>query len=85
MAKALASASTRATRAAVERETQLVREAIAFVAAGGSRRVIVAGIRYGDTVLDVARQMAIEAGVRVNPIRKASHDGADIVVEPIFE
>ncbi len=72
-------------RAALQRETRLVREAIALVAAGGSRRVIVAGIRHGETLLDDARKMALEAGVRINPLWRADHDGADIGVEPIYE
>ena len=69
----------------MERERRLVREAIALVAAGASPRVVVAGIRYGETLLDDARRMALEAGVRVNPIWRADHSGADIVVVPILE
>jgi hypothetical protein len=85
MAKVMAQVSARAERAAIKRETQLVREAIALVAMGASPRVIVAGIRYGENLLDTARRMALEAGVRVNPIWKADHLGADIAVEPIHE
>jgi hypothetical protein len=85
MAKVVTRVSARASRAAIERETQLVREAIALVAAGASPRVIVAGIRYGEALLDDARRMALAAGVRVNPIWKSDHDGADIAVEPIYE
>ena len=69
----------------MERETRLVREAIAMVAAGASPRVVVAGIRYGEILLDDARRMALEAGVRVNPIWRADHGGADIVVMQIRE
>ena len=68
----------------MERERRLVREAIALVAAGASPRVVVAGIRYGETLLDDARRMALEAGVRVNPIWRADQSGADIVVVPIL-
>jgi hypothetical protein len=67
------------------RETRLVREAIAMVAAGASPRVVVAGIRYGEALLDDARRMALEAGVRVNPIWRQDDQGADIVVEPIYD
>ena len=77
--------STRASKAAVDRETRLVREAIAMVAIGASPRVVVAGIRYGESLLDEARRMGLEAGVRVSPIWRQDHDGADIVVVPIHE
>jgi hypothetical protein len=69
----------------LERETRLVREAIAMVAMGASTRVVVAGIRYGDELMDTARRMALEAGVRANPIRRADNRGLDIAVEPIHE
>jgi hypothetical protein len=63
----------------------LVREAIALVSLGASPRVVVAGIRHGADLLESARRMGLEAGVRVNPIWNTNHDGADIVVEPIYE
>jgi hypothetical protein len=85
MAKVVTRVSTRASQATIKRETQLVREAIALVATGASPRVIVAGIRYGESLLDTFRRMALEAGVRVNPLWRADHDGADIAVEPIYE
>jgi hypothetical protein len=85
MAQAPARTSARGTAADIERETRLVREAIALVAAGASTRVVVAGIRYGEDLLDSARRMALEQGVRVNPIRRPDHSGADIAVEPIVE
>jgi hypothetical protein len=69
----------------MERETRLVREAIAMVAQGASTRVVVAGIRYGEPLLDTARRLALESGVRVIPIWKDDHSGADIAVEPIYE
>jgi hypothetical protein len=71
--------------AARDRESRLVREAIAMVAAGASPRVVVAGIRFGETLLDDARRIALEAGVRVNPIWRTDEKGADIVVMPISE
>jgi len=77
--------SARSSKAVMDRETRLVREAIAMVAAGASPRVVVAGIRYGETILDDARRMALAAGVHVNPIWRADHSGADIVVVPINE
>jgi hypothetical protein len=77
--------SARASKAAMDREARLVREAIAMVASGASPRVVIAGIRYGETLLDDARRIALEAGVRVNPIWRQDHNGADIVVVPIHE
>ena len=85
MAQTQVRTSGRAYTAAIERETQLVREAIALVAGGGSPRVVVAGIRYGATLLDAARRLALEAGVCVIPLWKDDHAGADIVVEPIHK
>lgn len=85
MARTPARLSPRAYSAALERETRLVREAIAMVARGASPRVVVAGIRYGESLLVSARRMALEAGVRVNPIWKDDHSAADIVVEPIYK
>ena len=85
MAVSAALRSRRAQSAAIERETRLVREAIAMVALGASPRVVVAGIRYGEGLLVAARRMALEAGVRVNPLWKDDHSAADIVVEPIHK
>ena len=66
----------------VERELQLVREAIAMVAAGAAPRVTVAGIRFGDNILDRAREWAAEAGVRIEPLWRTDELGVDIAVEP---
>jgi hypothetical protein len=66
-----------------ERETRLVREAIAMVAMGGSPRVIVAGIRHGEELLDVVRREALAAGVRVMAIRPAEDSRTDLAVEAI--
>ena len=77
--------SRRAAQAAEERELRLAREAIVMVAIGASPRVVVAGIRFGDQILDSAQRFALEAGVRVKPLRQAGDAGADLVVEPIYE
>jgi hypothetical protein len=74
---------TRTRLTAQARELMLTREAIALVAAGGSSRVVVAGIRFGESILDDAQRLALEAGVRVKPIRRAGGIGADLLVEPI--
>ena len=68
-----------------ERELRMAREAIAMVASGVSPRVVIAGIRYGDEILESARRLGLDAGVRVNPIRQQQRQAADLVVEPIYE
>lgn len=63
----------------------MVREAIAMVASGASSRVVVAGISAGDQILDAARRLGLEAGVRVNRLSQQENRGADLAVEPICE
>ncbi len=63
----------------------MVREAIVMVASGVSRRVVVAGISRGDEILDVARRIGLECGVRVNRLSQKENAGADLAVEPIYE
>jgi len=67
-----------------EREMQLLREAIAMVAIGAAPRVVVAGIHHAAVVVDPARRLAIESGVRLNLLR-LEHDTADLMVEPPHE
>ncbi len=66
----------------LDRELQLVADAIALVAGGRSPRVTVAGLRLGDAVLAPARELAREAGVRIVPHWSADETGVDIAVEP---
>jgi hypothetical protein len=75
----------RAAAATKERELRMAREAIEMVALGASSRVVIAGIRFGDEILDSARRLALQSGVRVNTIRATEGSGADLVVEPIYE
>lgn len=70
---------------ALEREAGLVHDAIALVASGGSPRVVVAGLRLGDALLASARQMGVEAGVRIVPLWPADESGLDIAVERLSE
>lgn len=71
--------------ATLEQEMRLIREAIAMVASGGAPRVVLAGIRFGPSLLDSARRLALESGVRVTPLWTADETGADIAVERIRE
>jgi hypothetical protein len=79
--------SPRRTAAAVkeERELRMVREAIAMVASGVSRRVVLANISRGEQILDAARRLGLESGVRVNRLSQREDRGADLAVEPIYE
>jgi hypothetical protein len=67
----------------LEHEMSLVREAIAMVAGGGSPRVTVGGLRFGEALLLPARGLAAEAGVRLVPLWMPDDAGADIAVERI--
>ena len=76
---------TRAAGAVEARELMLAREAIAMVASGAAPRVVVAGIRYGELIMDSARRIALAAGVRVKPLPQPGSSRSDLVVEPIYE
>jgi hypothetical protein len=65
----------------VDVELALVRDAIAMVAAGGSRRVVVAGLRFGDKIIAQAEVLAEASGVKVVPLWSSDESGADIAVE----
>ena len=67
----------------LENEMNLVREAIAMVAGGASRRVVVGGLRFGEALIATARGLATEAGVRLVPLWMPDDAGADIAVERI--
>lgn len=69
----------------LEREAALVNDAILMVASGRSRRVVVAGIRFGDQLIESANAMAKEAGVRVVPLWTTDEAGADIAIERISD
>jgi hypothetical protein len=62
-------------------ELRLVREAILLVASGGASRVMVAGLRLGDAVLEPARRLADDAGVTLVPLWTTDEQGLDIRVE----
>jgi hypothetical protein len=61
----------------------LVREAILMVASNGAPRVLVAGLTFGEQVLDACRRSALEAGVRIRVRPTSSDDRLDLVVEAI--
>ena len=67
----------------LEREAGLVHDAIAMVASGRSRRVVVGGIRFGDQLIEPATAMAREAGVRLVPLWTTDEAGVDFAIERI--
>jgi hypothetical protein len=67
----------------LDQELNLVREAIALVASGGSRRVVVGGLSFGEALLVQAQTLATEAGVRIVPLWMPDDAGADIAVERV--
>jgi hypothetical protein len=77
--------TARVVPATLEQEMRLIREAIAMVASGASPRVVLAGIRFGETLLDSGRRLALDAGVRLVPLWRADEAGADLAVERIRE
>ena len=76
---------TTADPASIDREMQLVREAIAMVAGGNARRVVVAGICLGDVLFDPGSRLALEAGVRLTRVATVDGARADLAVEQIKE
>jgi len=66
-----------------EGEERLVREAIMFVAAGASPRVMVAGIAHGAMIRELCKRTALESGVRILTRPTARGDRVDLVVEAI--
>ena len=66
---------------AIARELELVRQAVAMVAAGGSRRVVVGNLRFGAELLPSAQELANSQGVRVEAIWRSDDSGADLAVE----
>jgi hypothetical protein len=69
----------------LEQELRLVREAIDMVAIGGSPRVVVGNLHFGEALVEPARALAADAGVRVVPLWMPDDAGADIVVERISD
>jgi hypothetical protein len=67
----------------LEHEMNLVREAIAMVAGGTSRRVVVGGLSFGESLLVPARELAAQAGVRLVPLWMPDDAGADIAFERV--
>jgi hypothetical protein len=70
---------------ALDHELGLVRSAIAMVASGGSPRVSLGGLQFGEQLIETARALALQAGVRIVPIWSSDECGADLRVERIVD
>jgi hypothetical protein len=62
-------------------EWRLIAEAVRLVASGGAPRVTVAGLRFGDQLLEEARDLAVHSGVRVVPRWPTDEAGLDVTIE----
>lgn len=69
------------TREAIRREVELVDRAIALVVQHHAYRVTVAGLRFGDQILQAVRTAALPASVRVVPLWRPDNSGTDLRVE----
>lgn len=65
----------------LEHEMRLIREAIELVARRAAPRVTVANLRLSEQLLDPARRLAVEAGVRLVPLWHVDDAGVDIAIE----
>lgn len=65
----------------VEHELDIVRSAIALVASGGAPRVVLTSLRFGDQLIEPAREMVRGTRVRIVPIWTTEDSGAGISVE----
>lgn len=67
-------------RATIDREAEIVASAVRLVASGATPRTIVAGLRLGEAALTIARPLAVELGVVLEPLWRADEDGTDVIV-----
>ncbi len=70
-----------AARRAIERELDLVNGAIELVASGGSRRVTVAGLRFGEQLLAEMEPFARACRVNLRSLWTPNGPTCDIAVE----
>jgi hypothetical protein len=71
-----------ATAQILDLELDVVSTAISMVATGGASRVRLAGLRFGEQLLEEARLLARSAGVQVTPLWSADDDdGVGLSVE----
>jgi hypothetical protein len=71
--------------ARLDLELRLIADAVELVAHGSSPRVTIAGIRFGDELLERARAMAALAGLRASGLYRTDESGSDLVIERVAE
>lgn len=69
----------------LEHELDMVRSAIALVASGGAPSVQLASLRFGEQLIELARQIALGTGVRVAEMWSTDEAGVGISVELIAD
>jgi hypothetical protein len=72
-----------AVEAMVAREMELVRQAVAMVASGGSRRVVLGNLRFGAELLATAQASGMANGVRIVPLWRPDDSSPDLAVESL--
>ena len=72
---------TTALERTITRERSLVEDAIALVASGATRRVLVGGLRLGEQLLPGMRALARGRRVAVRPLWVPGDEEGDLVVE----
>ncbi|MEA2605581.1 MAG: hypothetical protein QOI00_338 [Chloroflexota bacterium] len=70
-------------QAGLDHEVRLVMEAILLVSSGGSPRVTVAGLHFGEEVLEASGPNAAARNVRLVALWTDDERGADLVVEAL--
>jgi hypothetical protein len=69
----------------LEREIGLIYDAIALVASGSTPRVVVAGLQFGEQLLEPIRRVASERGVQAIPLWTADATAPDIAIEALAD
>jgi hypothetical protein len=69
----------------LERELELVRNAIAMVASGAAPRVSLGSLQFGEQLVEPARRLALEAGVRIVPLWTSADGGTGLAVERLAD
>lgn len=72
---------TTVAEGAIAHELDLVRSAIALVAAHGAPRVSVANLRFGEQLIAEATRSAAESGVSLRRIWSPASPALDLIIE----
>ena len=64
----------------IDREAELLTSAINLVASGGARSATVAGLRLAEAAMDIARPLADDLGIVLEPLWGPDEGGCDVRV-----